>query len=218
MPQSNDTITPTISNNDSLNNIEFYSGASYGRIVINAPFSLCEVRFKGTIINAPSWSTGVIECNGYGAYPDSSFHLDFSEIVSAPYQTSIFFGVGLLFSVNVSLNFNNSVPIYNWRLMSPGGPLNISLEDLGNWTIELASSSDISYCSQSNEWPTDVNYCTNCYQPTNCNGITSIKDYSISKKLLKITDILGREVNEKRNTPLFYIYNDGTVEKKMIIK
>ena len=25
---------------------------------------------------------------------------------------------------------------------------------------------------------------------------------------------LGREVNEKRNTPLFYIYNDGTVEKK----
>ena len=38
------------------------------------------------------------------------------------------------------------------------------------------------------------------------------------KKLLKVTDILGREVNEKRNTPLFYIYNDGTVEKKIIIE
>jgi len=34
----------------------------------------------------------------------------------------------------------------------------------------------------------------------------------------KITDILGREVNENRNTPLFYIYNDGTVEKKIIIE
>jgi hypothetical protein len=29
---------------------------------------------------------------------------------------------------------------------------------------------------------------------------------------------LGREVNEKRNTPLFYIYNDGTVEKKIVIE
>ena len=36
--------------------------------------------------------------------------------------------------------------------------------------------------------------------------------------LLKITDILGREVNEKLNTPLFYIYEDGTVEKKIIIE
>ena len=39
-----------------------------------------------------------------------------------------------------------------------------------------------------------------------------------NKKLVKITDILGREVEEKRNTPLFYIYNDGTVEKKIIIE
>jgi len=38
------------------------------------------------------------------------------------------------------------------------------------------------------------------------------------KKLLKVTDILGREVNEKQNTPLFYIDNHGTVEKKIIIE
>ena len=31
--------------------------------------------------------------------------------------------------------------------------------------------------------------------------------------LLKITDILGRETPYKKNTPLFYIYDDGTVEK-----
>ena len=37
-------------------------------------------------------------------------------------------------------------------------------------------------------------------------------------KLIRIVDILGKEVNEKRNTPLFYIYNDGTVEKKIIIE
>ena len=31
-----------------------------------------------------------------------------------------------------------------------------------------------------------------------------------------ITDILGRPVNEVKNQLLFYIYNDGTVEKKLI--
>jgi len=38
------------------------------------------------------------------------------------------------------------------------------------------------------------------------------------KDFLKIIDPLGREVNEKRNTPLFYIYDDGIVEKKIIIE
>ena len=37
-------------------------------------------------------------------------------------------------------------------------------------------------------------------------------------KLINIVDILGREVNEKRNTPLFYIYDNGTVEKKIILE
>ena len=49
-----------------------------------------------------------------------------------------------------------------------------------------------------------------------CNNATSVTSFNTEKKLLKITDILGREVNEKRNTLLFYIYNDGTIEKKIL--
>ena len=47
---------------------------------------------------------------------------------------------------------------------------------------------------------------------------TSIDQVLESKKLLKIIDIFGREVNDKQNITLFYIYNDGTVEKKLIIE
>ena len=36
------------------------------------------------------------------------------------------------------------------------------------------------------------------------------------KKLLTITDVLGRETKETKNKLLFYIYNDGSVEKKLI--
>jgi Leucine-rich repeat (LRR) protein len=36
--------------------------------------------------------------------------------------------------------------------------------------------------------------------------------------LIKITDMLGQETPYKRNTPLFYIYDDGTVEKRIVIE
>ena len=39
-----------------------------------------------------------------------------------------------------------------------------------------------------------------------------------NKKLIKIVDVLGRNTLHKKNTPLFFIYDDGTVEKKIIIE
>ena len=38
------------------------------------------------------------------------------------------------------------------------------------------------------------------------------------KKLVKIVDVLGRESKPKKNTALFYIYSDGTVEKRIVIE
>jgi hypothetical protein len=37
-------------------------------------------------------------------------------------------------------------------------------------------------------------------------------------ELLKVTDLLGRETKGKKNEPLFYIYDDGTVEKRIVIE
>ena len=39
-----------------------------------------------------------------------------------------------------------------------------------------------------------------------------------NKKLIKTIDILGRETKANKNQPLFYIYDDGTVEKRIIIE
>jgi Leucine-rich repeat (LRR) protein len=38
------------------------------------------------------------------------------------------------------------------------------------------------------------------------------------KTIVKITNMLGQETPYRRNTTLFYIYDDGTVEKKLIIE
>ena len=48
--------------------------------------------------------------------------------------------------------------------------------------------------------------------------ITSIPEENYNKKLIKIVDVLGRKTKEKKNTPLFYIFDDGTVEKRIIVE
>ena len=42
--------------------------------------------------------------------------------------------------------------------------------------------------------------------------------YGYQKKVIKITDLLGRKTNLNTNTLQLYIYDDGTVEKKVIIE
>ena len=46
---------------------------------------------------------------------------------------------------------------------------------------------------------------------------SALNELNLSKKLVRIIDMLGRETNQI-NQPLFYIYDDGTVEKKIIIE
>ena len=44
------------------------------------------------------------------------------------------------------------------------------------------------------------------------------EDNSATKKLIKITDVLGREVVFNSNQTLFYQFNDGTTEKKIVVE
>jgi len=55
------------------------------------------------------------------------------------------------------------------------------------------------------------------YFSNNCNG-TAIQEHATNKELLKTIDLLGREIEGEKKEPLFYIYDDGTVKKKIIIE
>jgi hypothetical protein len=46
----------------------------------------------------------------------------------------------------------------------------------------------------------------------------NISTPSSNRKLEKVIDILGRDINPEKNKPFIEIYNDGTVEKKIIIE
>jgi len=64
----------------------------------------------------------------------------------------------------------------------------------------------------------DVN--TSSLYRNNTNTIlNNINDFNTkNQKILEITNILGQPTKKENNTPLFYIYDDGTVEKKIIIE
>jgi len=51
----------------------------------------------------------------------------------------------------------------------------------------------------------------------NITSTFNIPNPNPNKELLNITDILGRETKHT-NQPLFYIYDDGTVEKRIVIE
>jgi len=55
------------------------------------------------------------------------------------------------------------------------------------------------------------------YFSTNCNP-SSIQELNTNKELLKVTNLLGRETKGTKNEVLFYIYDDGTVEKRIVIE
>ena len=80
--------------------------------------------------------------------------------------------------------------------------------------LNLISSGDYSY---------SLTNSSGCDSIANINFTIIISDIfniytSGSKHLVKITDVLGRETKETKNEPLFYIYNDGTVERKFFLK
>jgi hypothetical protein len=58
--------------------------------------------------------------------------------------------------------------------------------------------------------------CVLTYNPVPA-AITDINT-SINRKLIGIVDILGREKKETKNELLFFIYDDGTIEKRIIIE
>tara|TARA_R110002167_G_scaffold45056_10_gene135402 strand:+ start:397 stop:3162 length:2766 start_codon:yes stop_codon:yes gene_type:complete len=76
------------------------------------------------------------------------------------------------------------------------------------WVIEVDE-----YCCQ-NEWDT---ICQLTYDY--CNGTWSgplLTRTDKNKNLIMITDLLGRPTKENKNQLLFYIYNNGTVERRVI--
>ena len=62
---------------------------------------------------------------------------------------------------------------------------------------------------------TDIDQQTSFSEDCNndCSSTSSINELTTSKNLIQILDLMGRETSFKPNTPLIYVYDDGSIEK-----
>ena len=76
------------------------------------------------------------------------------------------------------------------------------------WVIEVDE-----YCCE-NEWD---EICQLTYNHCEGNWVGPLPKRTENKKLIRVTDLLGRSVNNINNQLLLYIYDDGSVNRKIII-
>ncbi|MAU37382.1 MAG: hypothetical protein CMD14_08465 [Flavobacteriales bacterium] len=105
------------------------------------------------------------------------------------------------------LNLKNGF-CYNWGLV-----------DLSGQNLFCIQVDDPNYSSISSNWSwyERTQYPSQYSYSTNCSWSTYFEEHSTNKKLLKVTDLLGKETKVKKNEPLLYLYDDGTVEKRITI-
>ena len=60
-------------------------------------------------------------------------------------------------------------------------------------------------------------YSENCNYPSDC-FTASVDELITSKDLIQILDMMGRETSFKPNTPLIYVYDDGSTERVFTIE
>jgi len=81
---------------------------------------------------------------------------------------------------------------------------------VNNPDLQCIAVNDIAYAN--NHWLKD----SGCVFSSNC-GTSSVEYFNKEKKVIKITDLLERETKQT-NQPLFCIYDDGIVEKRIVIQ
>jgi hypothetical protein len=109
-------------------------------------------------------------------------------------------------------------------VLIPHAPISIAdINDNDNFhQLCFSTSDEIVKISMMANTVEDPNQDPNLYSEIDvsfCASLTSIDDFVEEKKrLINVVDLLGRQFNGLKNQPLFYIYDDGTVEKKIILE
>ena len=109
-------------------------------------------------------------------------------------------------------------------VLIPHVPISIAdINDNDNFhQLCFSTSDEIVKISMMANTVEDPNQDPNLYSEidvSSCTPLTSIEDFVEEKKrLINVVDFLGRQSKGLKNQPLFYIYDDGTVEKRIIIE
>ena len=161
----------------------------------------------------PSANTEDFSCIAYIYGCMDSTALNFDSLANTPNNSCIEIVVGCMdpnaYNYESTANVNDSIScLYDANCFTgPGIPYWLN-DPCYAWVISVDD-----YCCE-NEWDT---ICQSTYDYCEGNWVGPLLTRTQEKKeLIMITDLLGRPTKEIKNQLLFYIYNNGTVEKKLI--
>ena len=165
-------------------------------------------------INSPSISTDIqTACNTYTWIDGITYT---SNNNTATYTIINSNGCDSVITLNLTVT-GNPISIISQN----GTDLEVTISDTYIWNTGETTQT---ITPTANGWywciVTDINGCiadTSFYEVINIvSAINEIKN--TDKQLLRISNLLGQKTPYKKNQPLFYIYDDGTVEKRMTIE
>ena len=161
----------------------------------------------------PSANTEDFSCIAYIYGCMDSTALNFDPLANTSNNSCVEIVMGCMdpnaYNYESIANVNDSIScLYDANCFTgPGNPYWLN-DPCYAWVISVDD-----YCCE-NEWDT---ICQATYDYCEGNWVGPLLTRVQTKKeLIMITDLLGRETKEIKNQLLFYIYNDGSVEKKTI--
>ena len=182
---------------------------------------------QNTILNH-LWCSGnqltnldVTQNNALNFLNCSSNNLIGLDVSQNPLLTTLFCDINQI----TSLDLSNNLQLYfvvcqNNQLTS----LDLRNGNNTNFSYCAANNNSDLYCINVDDpaysnanWPLGNNFDPQQYFSNNCPP-SAIQEHTINKELLKVTDLLGRETKPQANTPFIEIYDDGTVEKRIVIE
>lgn len=132
---------------------------------------------------------------------------DFNELTSLDLSNNIL--LDTIYCYNNNLNCINVANGNNTNIMdfSAEGNPNLTCIEVDDATWSAANWTNIG---------AGVTFSTNCNNA--CSSVGIEEHSNQPKKLIRILDLLGRETNFKPNTPLIYLYDDGSVKKTFTLQ
>jgi hypothetical protein len=177
----------------------------------------------------PSWDCGLSGCydpgTGLGQYTNISSCQSFCSTSSGVLCDSIVVS-GSQTQLTMQVNNFNSI-IYYWLSTAPDGTV---LGEDSMWNMHNVYNSftipndTITTCITYQDFMGWITCCVTWVWDANSGiwakqgSFTSVGEIdSFDKKLLKVVDFLGREISVNSNKTLFFLYEDGTIEKRITL-
>jgi len=159
----------------------------------------------------------------YNTYLES-FSCDWSGITSVDLSNNIALeGVSCALSLIKTLDLTNNINLIALNCSYSDSIITVDLRNGTNQIIssfESSNSPNLTCINVDDAAYSTLNW-TNIdpqqYFSADC-SVTAIDEFNSSKSVIKIIDVLGRSSKSDNRKILFYIYEDGTVEKKIIIE